>query len=80
MLVAYLDLGFMLCKARRCGEAARGVRSRPAALRCDPLLHYNARSLECRGRLGEALSSYEACAQLQPDIAEAHHNAALLYA
>lgn len=78
---AYLNLGFMLCEVRRCGEALAVYEA--GLLHCadDPLLHYNrAVALESLGRSAEALSSYEACLQLQPDIADAHHNAALLYA
>lgn len=78
---AYLNLGFMLCEAGRCDEAADlydvGVRH------CgdDPLMHYNhAVALEGAGRIQDALASYEKALQLQPDLADAHQNAALLYA
>lgn len=78
---AYLNLGFMLCEAGRCGEAVtlydEGIEHCPD----DPLMHYNrAVALEDLGRVAEALASYEACLRLQPDFADAHQNAALLYA
>jgi len=78
---AYLNLGFMLCEAGRCGEAVtlydEGIERCPD----DPLMHYNrAVALEDLGRVAEALASYEACLRLQPDFADAHQNAALLYA
>jgi len=78
---AYLNLGFMLCEAGRCDEAAdlydAGVRH------CgdDPLMHYNhAVALEGAGRIRDAVASYEKALALQPDLADAHQNAALLYA
>ena len=46
----------------------------------DPLLYYNrAVALEALGQTTEALKDYEASLRLQPDLADAHHNAALLY-
>ncbi|WP_218508575.1 tetratricopeptide repeat protein [Variovorax sp. dw_308] len=78
---AYLNLGFMMCEAARCEEAVRLLDE--AVLHCpdDPLVHYNrAVALEGLDRVAEALESYEQCLRLQPDIADAHQNAALLYA
>ena len=78
---AYLNLGFMLCEAKRCAEAVALYDE--AVLHCaqDPLVHYNrAVALEDLQRVPEALASYERCLALQPDLADAHQNAALLYA
>ncbi|MEJ8848016.1 tetratricopeptide repeat protein [Variovorax rhizosphaerae] len=78
---AYLNLGFMMCEAGRCGEAVLLLDD--AVLHCpdDPLVHYNRGvALEGLDRVAEALESYEQCLRLQPDIADAHQNAALLYA
>ena len=78
---AYLNLGFMLCEASRCGDALSVYEAGLTQCPDDPLLHYNrAVALEAVGRTGEALASYEASLLLQPDLADAHHNAALLYA
>lgn len=78
---AYLNLGFMLCEASRCGEALAVYEAGLTHCADDPLLHYNrAVALEALGQTTQALASYEACLRLQPDIADAHHNAALLYA
>jgi tetratricopeptide (TPR) repeat protein len=78
---AYLNLGFMLCEANHC-EAAVALYDE-AVRHCpdDPLVHYNrAVALEGLDRITDALQSYEQCLKLQPDIADAHQNAALLYA
>ncbi len=78
---AYLNLGFMLCEASRCGEALAVYEAGLGHCADDPLLHYNhAVALEALGRTAQALVSYEACIALQPELADAHHNAALLYA
>ena len=78
---AYLNLGFMLCEAGRCDEAAALYDAALAHVQGDALLHYNhAVALEALGRRQEALASYQACLQLAPDLADAHQNAALLYA
>jgi tetratricopeptide (TPR) repeat protein len=78
---AYLNLGFMLCEAGRCEEAAAlyedGLRFCPD----DPLMHFNrAAALEGLGDADGALASYEEALRLQPDLPDAHRNAALLYA
>lgn len=76
---AYLNLGCLLCDARRCDEAIKLYRS---ALRHCPdaaLLHFNlAIALEDQGKQGEALASYERCLELSRDFSDAHYNAALL--
>lgn len=73
---AYLNLGAMLCEARRCDEA---VELYEAALQHgaeDPLLHFNhAIALEDQGKPQEALASYELALALDPAFADAHYNA-----
>lgn len=77
---AYLNLGFMLVEAHRCVEALAVYGQGLVQCADDPLLYYNrAVALEALGREADALSNYEACLRLQPDLADAHHNAALLY-
>jgi tetratricopeptide (TPR) repeat protein len=78
---AYLNLGFMLCEAGRCQEAVDLYARAVVSCEPDPLLFYNqAVALEGIGRRAEALASYEAALALRPDLADAHQNAALLYA
>ncbi|MBA3590864.1 tetratricopeptide repeat protein [Methylibium sp.] len=76
---AYLNLGALLCEARRCDEA---VELYEAALQHgaeDPLLHFNhAIALEDQGKPKEALASYERALVLNPDLADAHYNAGRL--
>jgi DNA-binding transcriptional MerR regulator len=78
---AYLNLGFLLCESDRCEDAAalydQGVRRCPD----EPLMHYNhAVALDNLGRSHEALAAYERSIALDPALADAHQNAALLYA
>ncbi|MCY0852746.1 tetratricopeptide repeat protein [Cupriavidus sp. D39] len=76
----YLNLGCMMCDARRFGDAAELYRSGISQLPSEPLLHFNlAVALEDQERPGEALISYERCIQLAPDFADAHFNAARIY-
>jgi len=78
---AYLNLGFMLCEAGRCDEAATLYDAALAHVSDDALLHYNrAVALEALGRRREALAAYRECLRLAPALADAHQNAALLYA
>ena len=77
---AYLNLGALLCEAKRCKEAValydEALRRRPG----EALLHFNrAVALEDQGRRVDALAAYNASLQLDPDLADAHYNAALLY-
>ena len=77
---AYLNLGALLCEARRCREAValydEALRRKPG----EALLHFNrAVALEDQGRPMEALAAYNASLQLQPDLADAHYNAARLH-
>ncbi|MCE9657301.1 MAG: tetratricopeptide repeat protein [Burkholderiales bacterium] len=77
---AYLNLGALLCEAKRCKEA---VALYDEALKRKPdeaLLHFNrAVALEDQGRWMEALAAYNASLQLAPDLADAHYNAARLH-
>ena len=77
---ASLNLGALLCDARRFGEA---VALYDAAVRHNPdraLLRFNrAIALEEQGRWAEALASYNDSLRLEPDLADAHFNAARLH-
>lgn len=77
---AYLNLGALLCEAKRCREA---VALYDEAIRRCPkqaLLHFNrAIALEDLGRLSDALASYNTCLRLDPGMADAHFNAARLH-
>ena len=75
----YVDLGALLCNARRCADAltlfAHALRLAPA----DPRIHFNAAiALDDQGRPAEALDHYEQCLRLDPTLADAHFNAAQL--
>ena len=77
---AYLNLGALLCEARRCREAValydEALRRKPG----EALLHFNrAVALEDQGRPMEALAAYNVSLQLAPDLADAHYNAARLH-
>ncbi len=77
---AYLNLGALLCEAKRFKEAVglydEALRRRPD----EALLHFNrAVALEDQGRPLEALAAYNASLQLAPDLADAHYNAARLH-
>jgi tetratricopeptide (TPR) repeat protein len=77
---ASLNLGALLCEAKRYAEAVKlyddAVRRNPEVA----LLHFNrAIALEDQGRPMEALASYNASLQLDPDLADAHFNAARLH-
>jgi len=77
---AYLNLGALLCEAKRCKEAValydEALRRKPG----EALLHFNrAVALEDQGRPMEALAAYNVSLQLAPDLADAHYNAARLH-
>lgn len=77
---ALLNLGFLYCEAGRFQEAADLYRGGALACPDDPLVHYNRGvALQALQHPDEALASYEAALRLQPDLADAHQNAALLY-
>lgn len=78
---AYLNLGFIYCESARFKEAAALYEI--GTLHCpeDPLIHFNRGvALEALHRHAEAVESYECALRLQPELADAHQNAALLYA
>jgi tetratricopeptide (TPR) repeat protein len=77
---AYLNLGFMLCEARRFEEAEPLFRDARRHCEDDPLILFNhAVALEAVGRKDEALAAYERSFILAPQLLDAHQNAALLY-
>ncbi len=79
-LDAYLNLGCMLCDAKRYADAVDLYRNALARLPDEALVHFNlAVAQEDDGRRQEALASYERCIALQPDFADAHFNAARLH-
>lgn len=77
---AYLNLGALLCEAKRCREA---VELYDEAIRRCPdtaVLHFNrAIALEDQGLVNEALAGYDHCLRLDPEFADAHFNAARLH-
>lgn len=77
---AYLNLGALLCDAKRCREAVELYDE--AIRRCpdNAALHFNrAIALEDQGLLNEALAGYDRCLRLDPEFADAHFNAARLH-
>ena len=77
---AYLNLGALLCEAKRCKEAVALYDEALVRKPGEALLHFNrAVALEDQGRWVEALASYNASLLLAPDLADAHYNAARLH-
>jgi Flp pilus assembly protein TadD len=76
---AYINLGALLCEAKRCEEA---VALYEAALdHCEPtaLVHFNrATALEDLGRPHQAVAAYERALSLDPGLADAHYNLGVL--
>ncbi|MET0520115.1 MAG: tetratricopeptide repeat protein, partial [Burkholderiaceae bacterium] len=67
------------------GEAQRGDEAlalyREAAAHCAeaPLIHFNRGvALQDQGRLAEALQAYASCLSLDPRLADAHYNIAVI--
>jgi tetratricopeptide (TPR) repeat protein len=76
---AYLNLGAMLCEARRSDAAMALYDSAIAACPASSLIRFNrAVALEDLGRLEEAVSSYELSLELDSSLADAHFNIARL--
>lgn len=76
---AYLNLGALLCEAKRCSEALQLYEV--ALTRCPPSapLHFNhAIALQDQGYLAEAVKSYEHCLKLDSALADAHYNLGML--
>lgn len=77
---ASLNLGALLCEARRFDEAVLLYDEAVGRHPDEPLLHFNrAIALEDQGRSAEALASYDASLRLAPDLADAHYNVARLH-
>jgi tetratricopeptide (TPR) repeat protein len=76
---AYVNLGAMLCEARRF-DAATALYEQALLHGAEaPLIHFNqAVVLEDSGRLPEALGLYAHCLALDPAFADAHYNSARL--
>ena len=76
---AYLNLGALLCEAKRCGDA---IALFDAALQhCGeaPLLHFNRGiALEDQGKDAEAIGAYETALEMDAELADAHYNIAVL--
>lgn len=76
---AYINLGALLCEARRCEEAVALYEQ--ALDRCEPtaLIHFNrATALEDVGRPHQAVAAYERALTLDPQLADAHYNLGVL--
>lgn len=76
---AYLNLGAMLCEARKCEEAVSLYDSAIVACPKSALIRFNrAVALEDLGLLDEAVVSYELSLTLEASLADAHFNIARL--
>jgi tetratricopeptide (TPR) repeat protein len=76
---AYINLGALLCEARRCEEAVALYEQ--ALDTCEPtaLVHFNrATALEDVGRPHQAVAAYERALALEPGLADAHYNLSVL--
>ncbi|RZL35105.1 MAG: tetratricopeptide repeat protein [Rubrivivax sp.] len=76
---AYINLGALLCEARRCEEAVALYEQ--ALDRCEPtaLVHFNrATALEDVDRPHQAVAAYERALALEPGLADAHYNLSVL--
>lgn len=76
---AYVNLGALLCEAKRCEEAVALYEQ--ALDRCEPtaLVHFNrATALEDVGRPHQAVAAYERALALDPELADAHYNLSVL--
>lgn len=77
---AYLNLGALLCEAKRCREAVKLYDEAIRRHSDQAPLHFNrAIALEDQGLTSEALADYDACIRLDPEFADAHFNAARLH-
>lgn len=77
---AYLNLGALLCEARRCAEAVALYDAAVRRFPDDALLHFNrAVALEDQGRPAEALAGYDTSLRLDETLADAHYNIARLH-
>lgn len=77
--VAYVNLGALLCEARRCKEAVALYDGALAHCGDTPLIHFNrATALEDTGHLRQAVQAYERALVLDPSLADAHYNLGVL--
>ena len=75
----YLNLGTMLCEARRFGEAVSLYERAVESVAEEPLIHFNhAIALEDLGRLDDAVAAYSRALELDPGFADAHYNLGVL--
>ena len=76
---AYVNLGALLCEAGRFDDAVRLFDAALAQGLSGPLLQFNhGVALEDAGQPGRAAEAYEAALALDPGMADAHYNLALL--
>lgn len=72
---AYLNLGALLCEAKRCDEAVQLYEDAFPRCPTSAPLHFNhAIALEDQGRLQEAVESYKHCLEADPALADAYFN------
>ncbi|MDR7299778.1 tetratricopeptide (TPR) repeat protein [Pelomonas aquatica] len=76
---AYINLGALLCEARRCEEAVALYEQALDHCEATPLVHFNrATALEDVGRPHQAVAAYERALALDPRLADAHYNLGVL--
>lgn len=76
---ACLNLGAMLCEARRCDEAVALYEDALKHGADDPVLHFNhAIALDDQGKCDDALASYDRALAIDPAFADAQYNAGCL--
>ena len=76
---AYLNLGAMLCEAKRCGDAVRLYDDAVKHCGDAPLIHFNRGiALEDQGKVREAIEAYGTSLELDPALADAHYNIAVI--
>lgn len=76
---AYVNLGAMLCEARRCHEAVALYDDALQHCGDTPLVHFNrGAALEDSGRPALAVDAYKRALELDQDLADAHYNLGVL--
>lgn len=79
MGIAYVNLGAMLCEAKRCQEAVALYDDAIGHCGDIPLVHFNrGTALEDSGRPALAIEAYKRTLELDPSLADAHYNLAVL--
>ena len=77
--VAYVNLGAMLCEAKRCGEAVTLYDEALKHCGDSPLVHFNrGAALDDSGRPALAIEAYQRAIELDPALADAHYNLGVL--